>query len=136
MLAVDVDQAVGQGLELRHRGCAAIDPGAAAALGVHRAAQQQAVLHRKTLFFQPGCQGGGRVELGSDLAARSAFAHHAAFGPGTQRQLQRVDQDGLARTGLAREHAKALAQFQVEGLNDDEVAQGNAAEAHDGCRVL
>ena len=54
VLAVDVDQTVGQGLELGHGGGAAVDPGAAAAFGVHGAAQQQAVFDRETVFLQPG----------------------------------------------------------------------------------
>ncbi|MCY1556289.1 hypothetical protein D9M68_930270 [compost metagenome] len=114
MLAVNVHQLAGQYLELGHGGRAAVDPGTAAAFGVDRAAQQQAVLQRETLLLQPGGQAGRGIELGGDFAARRTLAHHAAVGACAQGELQRVDQDGLAGAGFTGEHAKALVQFQVQ----------------------
>jgi hypothetical protein len=57
------------------------------------------------LSSQPGAA--RAVELGGDLAARRAFAHHAGVGARAQHQLQRVDQDGLAGAGFAGEHGEA-----------------------------
>jgi len=130
MLTMNVDQTIGQCLELSHRGRAAVDPRAAATIGVHRAAQQQAVLDGETLLFEPWPQRGRRVEFGRDVAACCAFAHHTALSPGTQGELQRVDQDGLAGAGFAGEHAEAALQFQVQRLHDDKILKDDASKAH------
>ena len=81
-----------------------------------------------------GAQRGRQVELGADVGAGRAFAHHAGVGAGAQRQLQRVDEDGLARAGFAGEHAEAAGQVELELAHDHEVAQGDALQA--SCQYL
>ena len=111
MLTVDVDQVVSRFTQLRNRGRAAIDPRPAFALRVDRAAQEQAVLFVgagcKPGFFKPGRQAGRHIELGTDLGACRTFAHHARIAPTAQCELQRVDQDRLARASLAGQHREA-----------------------------
>jgi hypothetical protein len=91
--------------QLRGRGGAAVDPGAALALRVDRAPQQQpaGVLGSasKPASARARPPARRRVELGRDLGARRAFAHHAGVAATAERELQRVDQDRLARAGLA-----------------------------------
>ena len=71
-----------------------------------RAAQQQACRRAsKPASSSQGASAGGGVELGADLGARRAFAHHAGIGARAQRELQRIDQDRLAGAGLAGQHA-------------------------------
>jgi hypothetical protein len=69
-------------------------------------------------LVQPGGRAGRGVELGADLGARRAFAHHAGVAAVAQRQLQRVDQDGLARAGLAGQHGEAGARRARAGDDD------------------
>ena len=56
---------------------------------------------------EPAGQRRGRIELGGNLGPARAFAHHADIAPAAQRELQRVDQDRLARAGLAGQHREA-----------------------------
>jgi hypothetical protein len=130
VLAVDVDQALAQLAQLADGGRAAVDPGAALALGVDTAAQQQrsfAVIVEAGLG-QPGGQRPWAVELGGDLGARRALAHHAGVGAVAERELQRVDQDGLAGARLAGQRGEAGLQLQLECRHDDDVAQRQAAQ--------
>jgi hypothetical protein len=131
VLAVDVDQLLAQLAQLRGGGGAAVDPGAALALAVDAAAKQQAVAGVEAGFLQPRHQRRRQVEFGADLGPGRAFAHHAGVGARAQCQLQRVDQDRLAGAGFAGQHGKAVRQVQLELAHDDEVAQGDAFEAHD-----
>ena len=132
MLTVDIDQFLGQSLELGHRRRAAVDPGPAAALAVQAALEQQrfAGLDRKAVFVQPLLRQLRQVELGRDLAARRALAHHAGIGTRAEGELQRIDQDRLAGAGFAGQHGKAGFELQVQGPHDHEIAQGHAAQAH------
>jgi hypothetical protein len=103
--------------QLRGTWRAAVDPGAALALRVDHAAQQQrgAAPGVEAGFVQPGRQQeAARVELGGDVGARRALAHHPGVAAAAQRQLQRVDQDGLARAGLAGQHGEAGAQVHFQ----------------------
>ncbi len=57
----------------------------------------------------------------ADNSARSVpRAHHfrAALAAGQQRQ--RIDHDGLARAGFAREHGEAGANFEIDEIDDGE----------------
>ena len=136
VLAVNVDQMLGRLAQLRDGGGAAVDPRAALALRVDRAAQQQ---RRRTGLVGCGQSGlvepGGqrrrhRLELGGDLGAALALADHAGVAPAAQHDLQRVDQDGLARARLSGQHREAGAEVDVETADDDEVAQGQPAQHH------
>jgi hypothetical protein len=69
-----------------------------------------------------------RVEFGADLGPRRAFAHHAGVAAAAQRELQRIDQDGLAGTGLTREHRETGVELDLQRRDDDEVAQGQTAQ--------
>ena len=123
VLAVDVDQMFCGFAQLRHGGRAAVDPGSALALGIHTAAQQQRVVDIKSGFIQPGPDCGRRVELGADFGPRCAFAYQRCVSAMAQSQLQRVDEDGLARAGLAGQHREARAQVDFELGDDHHVAQ-------------
>ena len=82
-------------------------------------------------FFQPGLQPGGKFEFGADFGPRRALSHHAGVGSCAQRQLQGVDQDGLARAGLAGQHGETRAELQFQLAHDHEIAQCDAPQAHD-----
>ncbi len=128
VLAVDVDEVVGHLAQLGERGGAAVDERAALALGVDHAAQQQRLVDGEAGLVEPARERRGRVEFGRDLAARAAFAHHAAFGARAEGQLQRVDEDGLAGARLAGEHYEPGAELEFERIDDDEVFQRQATQ--------
>src|SRR5690606_4675867 len=65
-------------------------------------------------------------EAGGDVGAGRALAHRAGVGPCAEREAERIDQDGLAGAGLARQDAEALAELDLGRIDDDEVAQSNA----------
>ena len=93
VLAMDVEQLAGGFTQLGCSGRAAVDPGAAFALGVDSAPQQQgggAVVGCglvKTRIHKPALECGGTVELGADIGAGRTLAHNPCIGPGTERQL-------------------------------------------------
>ena len=130
VLAVDVQQQLTERAQLRGRGGRAVDPAAALALGVHRAAQQQQVFALQPRLFEPGPDVARRVEFGAHVGARTALAHQGSIGAGAEHQLYGVDQDGLAGTGLASEHGEAALQLQLQRLNDDEITQRDAPQGH------
>ena len=47
------------------------------------------------------------IELGGDLGALAAAAHHARVAAFTERQRQCIDQDRFARAGLAGQRGKS-----------------------------
>ena len=77
----------------------------------------------KPASAQPGDERRRQVELGADVGARRAFAHHAGVAAAAERQLQRIDEDGLAGAGFAGEHAEAARTRGRARVDDDEVAR-------------
>ena len=67
-----------------------------------------------------------KVEAGGDHGLRLALADQAAVGAGAEREAERIEQDRLAGAGLAGQHAEAGAEFEVEALDQHDVADGEA----------
>ncbi len=130
MLAVDVEQAVADLAQLRGRGGAAIDPAAAAALEIDRAAQEQRIAGFEAAGVQPRGEIRIGVEFDAHVQAFSALAHRTRVGAVAQRELQGVDEDRLARAGLAGQHGEAGGEVDVERAHDHEIAQGDASQCH------
>ena len=128
MLAVDFDQPRA-GLAQRARGHRhAAGEGAAAAVGLERAAQEQR-LARLGLDALLGEQHDAvmvvaDLERGRDHRLRLPGADQGAVGARAKRQPERVEQDRLARPGLAGEHAKPGFEIEVERLDQDDIADG------------
>ena len=95
--------------QLRDGGRAAVDPGAALAWRsiVRRSSSASSPSSKPASRARRGPVPSAGVELGADLGARGAFAHHAGIAAPAERELQRVDQDRLARAGLAGQHREA-----------------------------
>ena len=68
---------------------------------------------------RPRC-GAGRS--GGDLRTLRAVPHGAAVGAAADRQQQRVDEDGLAGAGLARQRREAGPSSSSIGVDDREIA--------------
>ncbi len=56
------------------------------------------------------------------------MAHGDGFRPIAQTQAEGIEQDGLAGTGLAREHGHACGELQFEPVHDGEVADVQVRE--------
>ena len=130
MLAMDVEQGRGQLAQLRRSGRAAVDPPAALATGIHRAAQQQFAVGFKPPVLQPGRERSRQIEAGTQFGTRGALADHAGVCTGAQHQLQCVDEYGFSGPGFARERGKPGLEFELQGIDDDEIAQAEMAQRH------
>jgi hypothetical protein len=130
MLAVDLRESardLAQQVEA-HR--LVVDGRTAGAVGVLDAADDEFALGIDPLFLQDG---EGRVAWGQretrrHHAALGACAHQGGIAPGAQRQPQRIEQDGLARTGLPGEDGEAPLERDVELLDQDDVANGESGQ--------
>jgi len=131
VLAVDVEQQLTQLAQLGRAGGAAVDPSAAAALGVELALEPQGLARfaLEALLGQPLAGRRRGLEFGHHLGACRALAHHRGVGARAQRQLQGVDEDRLAGPGLAGEHGKASLQIQFQFAHDHKIAQRHALPA-------
>ena len=131
VLAVDVHQPLAQLAQLAQGGGRSVDPRAALARRINRAAQQQRfAVVVKTLLDQPRRGGVGRVELGSQIAPRLAFAHPKGIAPAAQHELQRVNQNGFACAGLAGQRGEACFKIQLQRFDNHEVAQAKVPQCH------
>ncbi len=70
----------------------------------------------------------GEIEFRGQFGAVAAGAHHAAVGAGTGQQHQRVDQQGLARAGLATDHGQARAKGDLGFFDDGELTDVERGE--------
>ena len=57
-----------------------------------------------------------------------AVPDHAGVGALAQRQLQCIDQDRFAGTGLAGQHGETRPEIQFKRFDDDEVADGQGEQ--------
>ena len=115
VLAMKVDEASTFVGELRDGGQAAVAIGPRSAVAWDHAAQHDLVLtdHEPAL----------------DRALRRAVADDAAVGAPADEQLDGVDEQRLACTGLAREGGHARAEHEHELVDDPEVADARARSA-------
>ncbi len=61
------------------------------------------------------------VEGGRHLPLLRAVAHQPGVAAAAKRQREGVEQDRLARTGLASQHRKAAGKFEIETLDQHNV---------------
>jgi hypothetical protein len=70
----------------------------------------------------------GRLKAGGDGSLGCPGPEQPAVGPFAEHQAQRVEDDRLAGAGLAGEHGKTRGELQIEALDQDDVADGQAQE--------
>ena len=126
MLAVNLDQAVGDIAQDGRRHARAAGEGAAAAVGLERSSDQQrfAGLRINALLPQK-CECrmlGWQFEFGRHAGLLLALPDQSGIGPDTERQSQAVEQDRFACAGLAGQHAKARLERQFEPVDQHHVA--------------
>jgi hypothetical protein len=65
---------------------------------------------------------GRQVEFRGDAGLRLALPHQSGVGPDAKRQAQAVEQDRLARAGLAGQHAQPRLELQLEPVDQHHIA--------------
>ena len=133
MLAVHLDQMLREIAEQSGGSGLVVDEAAAAAVRLDDAAHDQrlagvdveAVVVQQRGDRAIGVRG---VETRGDDGLRRALPHQSAIGAVAQRQAERVEQDRLARPGLAGQHAKAIAEFEFERFDQHDVTNGERGQ--------
>ena len=98
--------------------------------------QKFVILNFQLLLLQPGQQWRREAEAGFDCAALSAAAQQPGAGAalGTAQQgIEGVKQDRLTGTRLTGQHREALAETELQPLNQGNVAEAQSRE-HVGLR--
>ena len=70
----------------------------------------------------------GNVEDRGDVALLGTVADERAVAATAERQGKRIEEDRLAGTGLAGEHRQAVAEIDVEAVDEDDVADREGDE--------
>ena len=123
VLAVDFDQQFGQRLQLCQCRRAAIDPGARVAFAADHTAQLAIGAVIELLGFEPSLRG-GRIAEGkfrAQFRTLAAMAHDAGVRALPRQQQQGIEQDRLARAGLAGDDGEACAERDLCFADDGEV---------------
>jgi hypothetical protein len=110
-----------------------IEIGAGFAIALDDATHNEFVVAFDTLLIQPLAQRSWcarKFEGGGNFSSIGAMSNHLGTGSATDRQLQRVDQNGFAGAGFTGEHGKAFAKIEFNALDDREVTDVQVAQ-HD-----
>ena len=140
VLAVDFDQRRAERAQYLHADRLVVDEGAGAAVGE---------LHRRTINSSSpqdreqivvGEHAArrmvlGEVECGDHLALFGALAHQRGIATRAERQRKSIEQDRFAGAGLAGERGKAGAEIDIQPIDQDDVADGEARQHGDGCGI-
>ena len=102
MLAVDVDEPLADFAHLAHGDGRGVDPGARASLDVDRAPQEHRVALFKARVLKPASCARHDRKLRAHLGALAPLADYVGVAAGAEHELQRVDQNRLARARFAR----------------------------------
>ena len=73
------------------------------------------------------------AEHRADIGALGAGAHHAAVGAVAEAEAEGIHEDGLAGAGLAGDDGEAGREFQLQVLDDGELADAQQTQ-HGGIR--
>jgi hypothetical protein len=130
LLAMQFHQRIGQGTQHLARGAAVIDEGGLAAIGHIDPAQDQLVFRLDPRLVQHGPRRmtGRKIEDGGHFALRRACADQLGTAPPAQHEAQRIEQNRLARPGLASQHVQARLEPKVQPVDDQHVADVKPAE--------
>ena len=115
--------------QIREAAGAAVDPGAAAAVGGHFPAQHHGLFLGEAAVREKGPPGlEGAVHHGLGHGPGRALAHHVAVAPGPHQQGQGVHQEGLAGPGLAGEDGEAGLEVQGEVFHQGQILDAERRE--------
>ena len=69
---------------------------------------------------------GRQIEYGANLPLLGAAAHKPRIAARTKSKREGVKQDRLARSGLAGQHGEAATEIEIDGINQNNVANRKA----------
>ena len=126
VLTMDLDEFAPDGAQRLRRRRLVIHKGAGAAVRRLHAAQHQLVLARQSEFARRKMRGmiRRRIERRRHLALFAAGAHERRVAPPAERQHEGVEQNRFSRAGLSRQRRQARREFQVERVDQHDVANG------------
>ena len=128
-LAVDLDQFPAQPPEQAGRNGCIVHEGAGPPIPAQCAAQDQFVGRVDFQVPKRGCRlFRGRVETGSDICPVRANPDKPAIGPRTQGQAERIQQNRLARAGLAGKHGEARSEREFQPFDQHHIADSKPAQ--------
>ena len=131
--AVHVHEVLADGTEERERGGRAVDELAVGAGGGEGALEDElrAFAGIDAVFFEQGGEfgaDGGEIEHGLDGATVRAAADELAVGAFAEDEVERADDDGFARTGLAADSVVAGLKLQSQVGDKREVFDSQRGE--------
>ena len=115
VLAVDLDKRPGDLGQASDADRLVVDPGARAAGEADLAGADERTV--------------GPLEPGRDPGRLGAMADQAAVGPGTEGQAEGVDQEALAGPGLTGDHVQAVAEGEIELVDQGQVRDRQLEQA-------
>ena len=124
VLAVDLDHAAPQLTQQADADRAVVDVRPAAPVAAHHPAEHELrILGQVVLARQRQRRVFGlKRERGGDRTSLGAPTHQSRVTAGAQRQAQCIEKNRFAGAGLAGQHAQALAEFEIQALNDDNIS--------------
>ena len=124
VLAVDLDERPAHLAQELHANGDVVDEGAGAAVGGLDAAQDQRRIGLQAVIGKEPQHGmiGGEIESRGHLALAGALPHQRGIAAAADGKGEGIEQDRLAGAGLAGEHAKARAEFEIEPVDQNDVA--------------
>ena len=124
MLAVDLDQSLPDKAQELDTHADVVDEGPAPAIGPLHAAQDQPLLGLDAVLGQQRKYGMalGQLENRRDLALGLALAHQRGIASAADGEREGIEQDRFAGAGLPGERRQALAEFEIELVDQDDVA--------------
>ncbi len=137
VLAVDFHQSRAERAQHLHAHRLIVDEGAGAAVGELDPAHDQFVLgdrfRNQVVLRQQAARRMllGDVESRSHLALLGALAHQSGVAARTERERKRVEQDRFAGAGLTGKRGKAGAEVDVQAIDQNDIANGEAGEHDD-----
>ena len=135
MLAMNLHQLYADLAQQRRRTGLVVEKCAAAAVGFQRPADQQrlARLDRNVIVGEQPCERRarhGRCKACGYLRLVGALPYERGVGAHPEREAERIEQDRLARPGLARQHAKPILEIEIEPLDQHDIGDGERGQ-HD-----
>ena len=124
MLAVDLDQSLPDKAQQLDAHADVVDEGPAPAIGPLHAAQDQPLLGLDAVLGQQRKHGMalGQLENRRHLALGLALAHERGIASAADGKREGIEQDRFAGAGLPGERRQALAEFEIELVDQDDVA--------------
>ena len=126
VLAVDIDQAFAERLQVALRAWRAVDVAARTAFcGNHAAEDARPVAFQVSLLKPFACAGNVvQIEAGQDIGLVRAGPYDAAVGAIAKREAERIEHDRLARARFTGDHGHAALELEIQVFDDGVILNG------------